>query len=470
MTDWKYPYRPHPKQRVAHAANTDELLFGGAAGPGKTDMLLAAAVTLCLVVPGSKALVLRRTFPQLEQEIIPRLKTRIPAGIAKYNEQKKAWQFRNGSILRLGHLENKDAVANYDGGEYQLICWDELTHFDEYMYTTLMGRVRAAGDVAKRMRAIGMKPRMLGATNPGGRGHHWVKARFVDPAPEGTMFVGEDGMTRMFVSALSFDNPDLDEDYRKKLNALPAERRKALRDGDWNVFEGVRFASFRDAIHVIKPEQLPLSALSGPKVLAVDYGFSAPFAGLWLCKLHDGLVVVYREAYKTELTATQQAQLLRSMEGDMENRAGQYRGLVMDRAMWNRRDATADKPLDPNAPPVGSPAHDYQTVFGQTPTKAMNDRVNGWALVDEKLRVREDGLPRLLIYDTCRELIRTLPSLPRDSKNPEDVDTTSEDHLADALRYGINYLEPKGPSHLPDHAARAPEAQTISGVLAGARF
>lgn len=414
-------------------------------------MARAEAVSLALMVPEVRIVLFRRTFPDLQRSVEEEMKKEIPPQLGSYNHSKHMWTLTNGSIIELAHLQREDDIYKYQGAEYALIVFEELTHFTEKQYLYLKSRLRVAGPVRKRMRELKLRPRMMATANPGGIGHHWVRKRFVDPAPENTIFRTTPTAneprpgTRCYIPARVTDNPSVNPEYIDMLNALPETQRKALRDGDWDVLEGVRFKDWSAAHHVIRPEQLPTSSFitTGQKVIAVDYGTSAPFAALWMVKLSDDLIVVYREAYQAELTPTQQAELIRDLSADEEEQMGEKIPVVMDPSMWNRATAGSARSINPDTPPPGSPAHAYQRVLVRTPLKAVNERVNGWTLLDEHLRVREDGLPRLLVYETCRDLIRTLPAAPRDKKNPDDVDTTSEDHVLDAARYGAMHLAGK---------------------------
>lgn len=458
----RYDYDPHPKQAEAHGVLVDELLYGGAAGGGKSRMARAEAVSLALMVPGVRVVLFRRTFPDLQRSVEDEMKKEIPPGLGSYNHSKHMWSFANGSIIELAHLQREDDVYKYQGAEYALVVFEELTHFTEKQYLYLKSRLRVAGAVRKRMKELGLRPRMLATANPGGVGHHWVRKRFVDPVPAGTIFRTTPTSneprpgTRCYIPARVTDNPSVNPEYIDMLNALPETQRKALRDGDWDVLEGVRFKDWSAAHHVIRPEQLPMASFlnTGQKVIAVDYGVSSPFAALWMVKLSDDLIVVYREAYEKELTPTQQAELIRDLSADEEAQMGVKIPVVCDPSMWNRATAGSARSLDPNRPPAGSPAHAYMQVLGRTPLKAVNERVNGWALIDEHLRVRQDGLPRWLVYDTCRELIRTLPALPRDKKNPDDVDcfvagtmisTPGGQTAVENLRVGDLVNTPMGP-------------------------
>ena len=311
----------------------------------------------------------------------------------------------------------------------QNCIFEELTHFTESQYLYMKSRLRAAGPVRAMLEAAGLRPRMVSTGNPGSIGHLWVKARFVDPAPPGTVFRvkpsdrDRNPGTRVFIPARATDNPSLNAEYLQELDQLPPDLRAALRDGDWDRLSGVRFESWDRAVHVIRPEDLPLTPGQGLRAVGVDYGSSAPFAALWGAKLSDDLVVIYRELYLKGLTPRQQAEAIRAAEAEDE-RIPDARPIpiALDPSTWAR---AADKPLAQvrnGIPPEGSIARAYHDVFPGQVVKAWNERVAGWALLDEHLRVREDGLPRLLVYNTCTNLIRTLPAIPRDKRRPEDVD------------------------------------------------
>lgn len=449
---WHYPYTGFPKQQLASSYLVDEILFGGAAGPGKTDWMLAELVNLCLAVPNGKALLLRNTYQELQEEILPRLQARIPAWVGKYSSKLSAFVFYNGARLRMGYLERDDDKRHYIGAEYIAIGWDELTLMPWTAYQFLRSRLRATGEIASRLRELGLRPRMLATSNPGGPYHVQVKAYFVDPAPPGKIVRDRSSqLTRVYVPATIDDNPAMPAEYRRMLMGLTPEKRKALLEGSWDVLEGVRFAQWSRTRHVIDPSDLPLPEISGERVIAVDYGFGAPFAALWMVKLGGGIVLVYREAYAVEKTAEQQAQMIRDMTPDSEWE--QRPAIIMDPAMWGRRDASAPK-TGTDAPPVSSPAHDYQRILGRTPIKARNDRKSGASRLDNKLLVHADGFPRLLVYSTCVDFIRTIPSLLRSKIDPDDIaqNPKQEDHIYDCARYGLMYLDPVDPTPIKDPA------------------
>jgi len=466
---WQYPFDPLPKQREAMIADVDEVLYGGSLGSGKSEVLLAACVTLCTMVPGAKALLLRRSFPELN-ELVERLKERVPKEVAGYNKSDHIFNFGNGSQLILGYLDGEDDHERYQGFELQLVCFDELTHYRRKAYTMLLTRLRASGKVAATMARYGFKLRALAASNPGSRGHAWVKERFIDPAPKHTVFVGEDGTRRVFIPARIYDNPYIDhDDYIRKLGALDPELKRALIEGDWDVVSGVRFNQWRENIHVIDPSTFPIPMVGAVKAVGVDYGLSAPFAALWGAKFSDDLVIVYREVGGPGYTPRQQAEMILNNEAEEERRPERPIPVALDPSTWARN---PDRPIGPvvdkDNPPPGSIADAYRKVLGRQVTKARNDRIGGWSLIDEGLRVREDGLPRILVYNTCRELIRTLPAIARDRRNPEDVDTKGEDHYLDAFRYLMQELVGKERARKAD--PREQPSETITGSLYASNF
>lgn len=486
-------YVASERQATAHRTYVDELFYGGAAGGGKSRFVRMEALAFALEVPGAAILILRRTFPDLSQPggMIPQLLMEIPRELGTYNTTQHVWRMRNGSTITLGYLGSDGDVVNYQGAEYQLIIVDELTQQTEFRYRYLMSRLRASGAVAERLAELGYRPRIIATGNPGGVGHAWVKARFIDPAPPGKVWRPTPTLeeprpgTRCFIPAKVTDNPHIDDGYIDRLNALADDDRRALRDGDWDVYQGQRFRDFRRSVHVIDPEQLPLPLGGTVRAVGVDYGLDAPFAALWGAKLADGLVVVYRELYAAGLTAAEQAEAILEAEARGERSKGRPIPIALDPSTWARSHNHHAPPkggqtagtLEHDVPPPGSIAAAYRDVFGSSVVKARNDRLASVSLLAGKLRVRPDGIPRILVYSTCRNLIRTLPALPRDARRPEDVDTKAEDHAYDALRYLLMELEHAGPVHTADEAEarrvaveRAARVEAVTGGIGSASF
>lgn len=450
------PAGPNTRQTVAHSIEVDELLYGGAAGGGKTDWLIAEVLAVLMEFPGSNGVIFRRTYPQLSElgGIEQRLLDRLPRSIGTYNATDHVWHFRNGSKLRLAHCQTDRDVTKYQGAEWAVVGFDQVEQFTEFQYRYLLHRLRVSGELAKTMEAAGYVPKAIATANPGGVGHGWVKRRWIDAFPAGGVpfrpapdpVDDPNPGTRCYVPATVDDNPDVDPTYAARLDRLPEDDRRAMRYGDWNVYAGQRFRDFRTATHVIEPEQLPIPVGAGiTRGIGVDYGLDAPFCALWGAKLADNLVVVYRELYKAGLTPAEQARRILDAEAPGERRPGRPSPVALDPSTWARNPNMPKVPPRTfgniaDRPPPGSIAATYLDT-GVPVTKARNDRLAGVAVVADKLRVRPDGFPRLLIYSNCRNLIRTLPELVRDEKRPEDVDTHGEDHAYDALRYLILLLE-----------------------------
>lgn len=461
MTTWKYPIELYDKQRQAVASKADEVLFGGSLAGGKTEAILKHMVDICLLVPTAKTLVIRKSFTQMV-EIEQRLSTRIPPQVGKLNKGEHAMFFYNGAQLRLGYLASEEDAENYQGHEYVKTGFDELTHYDESWVDRVNERLRAPHDIEQRMDDLGLTIGMLAASNPGSRGHAWVKERFIDPAPAGQMFespsLDDQGepeldsagqpimIRRQFIPSNLWDNPFINHDkYLRRLSGMDPERKRAMIYGDWSIPAGVRFPQFRERIHVIKPEDLPIDVIGHARVCGVDFGFNDPYAAVWMAKV-NGVVVVYREDQATELTDEQQAQRVLALSDDGDLLHGDDLIVPLDEAAW-RRSPKHVGALPDNQAPLGSMARAYMDVLegkGAHVVKATHgpgSRAHRWATLDRMLAVDETtGLPGILIYDNCRQLIRAIQSAPRDKRKPDDVDTHwKDDHILDALSYG--YME-----------------------------
>jgi len=456
MTTWKYPIDLYDKQRQAVASKADEVLFGGSLAGGKTEAILKHMVDICLLVPTAKTLVIRKSFRQMT-EIEQRLSTRIPPQVGKLNKSENAMFFYNGSQLRLGYLASEDDAENYQGHEYVKTGFDELTHYDESWVDRVNERLRAPQDIERRMDELGLTIGMLAASNPGSRGHAWVKERFIDPAPAGQMFespsfddqgdpeLDSDGqpimIRRQFIPSNLWDNPFINHDkYLRRLSGMDPERKRAMIYGDWSVPAGTRFPQFRERVHVIKPEDFPIPPVGVVRVVGVDYGINDPFAAVWAAKVGD-TIVVYRDHVQDGLAASQQAAKVLELESE-EERLHSDVTVALDPNGWARNPHFGGKKLSPGADeaPLGSIAYAFREALGDRVVKGWNPRIQGWAIFDELMVERDTGmvdddgnpvkLPRILIYDTCRELIRGLSSAPRAKRDPQDIDTTwKHDHV-----------------------------------------
>ena len=408
-------FRPNqgPQEDFLAAGETD-VLFGGAAGGGKSYAMLIDPLRFAHR-PAHRALIIRRSMPEL-REIIDKSRELYPKAFpgAKYKEVEKLWNFPSGAKVEFGFLERDADVYRYQGQAYSWIGFDEITHLPtEFAWNYLASRLRTTDpEIETYMRCT---------ANPGGAGAGWVKKRYIDPAPPNESFRGSDGLSRKFIPARLEDNPYLAEDgrYEQMLKALPPTQRKQILEGNWDVAEGAAFTEFDPFVHVVTPFDIPIH---WERIKGIDYGYASESACVWgAVDPSDGTLVIYRELYRKGLLGTELASMLTEMEyEDPFSVPG-----VLDTACWNRTGTTG--------PTVG------ETLLraGHKLRRADKNRIQGKIQVHEYLKVSQSGRPRLQIFNTCPHLIRELQSIPLDKSKPEDVDTHAADHAYDALRYLI---------------------------------
>ena len=397
------------------AASEKDVLYGGAAGGGKSFAMLIDPLRYCHFSE-HRALILRRSMPEL-RELIDKSRELYPKAFkgAKFKEVEKLWQFPSGAKIEFGFLERDADVYRYQGQAYSWIGFDEITHLPtEFGWNYLASRLRTTNPEL---------PTYLRCTaNPGGVGAHWVKKRYIEPHEENKTFKGSDGLTRKFIPARLQDNPFLAEDgeYERMLLSLPAVQRKQLLEGNWEINEGAAFAEFDTSIHVIPPFELPTW---WERTKGIDYGYASESCCLWgAIDPEDKTLIIYRELYRKGLTGEVLGDTLNDMEA---NEVKSITG-VLDTAAWARTGYTG--------PTIG----EMLMLKGHKLRRADKNRVAGKVQLHEYLRRDErSGRPRLQIFNTCTNLIKELQGLPLSKSNPEDVDTHSPDHAYDALRYLI---------------------------------
>lgn len=446
-----------------------EAMYGGAAGGGKSDaLLMLPMVREFYKNPKFKALLLRRTYPELESELIVRSMNGIGSGGpsykhfgGQYNQEKKRWTFPNGGMIQFGHIEYDSDVRKYDSAEYNYIGFDELTSFTEYQYTYLFSRCRSSSD--------NLPAFVRSGTNPGGVGHGWVRSRFVEPAPYGTIIVDKTTkLKRIFIQAKLTDNPHLmknDPLYAQKLQLMPEKDRRAKADGDWWTFSGQVFDDYREqpfndepenARHVISAIDLPKW---WPRFLAIDWGYSAMTAAYWAAMSPDDRLYVYREYTCKQTKISDWATTIGRLSHDER-----YSDIVMCQSAWQNRGEDS------------SIAEQFEFYSGLRPRLADNRRVAGKLLLQEYFRWRpkpdrkviaagystdvaqailrqhgleaykeylgsfepekpETNLPKVQIFEECVELRKAIPLCVYDDKNTEDVAEFPGDDPYDAFRY-----------------------------------
>ena len=430
-------FKPNPGPQTDFlAAGEREVLYGGSAGGGKSYAMLADPLRY-MGHSQFSGLLLRHTTEELRELIFKsqELYPKIWPGI-KWSERKMQWTAPSGARLWMSYLDRDEDVLRYQGLAFSWIGFDELTQWSTpYAWDYMRSRLRStAPDLPIFMRAT---------TNPGGRGHGWVKKMFIDPAPYGKKFdatnietheilrypaghakAGKALFKRRFIPARLSDNPFLSQsgDYEAMLLSLPEQQRRQLLEGDWDIKEGAAFTEFNRDIHVIEPFDIPSNWV---KFRACDYGYGSYSAVLWFAVAPNEQIIIYRELYVSKILATD----LADMVLDLETEDGNIKYGVLDSSLWHKRGDTG---------PSLAEQMISKGCRWRPSDRSRGSRVAGKNEVHRRLQVDEfTEEPRLVFFNTCTNTVSQLPSIPLDKKNPEDVDTKSEDHLYDALRYGI---------------------------------
>jgi phage terminase large subunit len=403
---------PNPKQRLFFEVKARHIAYGGARGGGKSWAMRRKFVLLALNYPNLRLLLLRRTYPELRENHVIPLMAEL-AGIAKYKDDEKVFIFPNGSRLKLGYCDHETDVLQYQGQEYEIIGLEEATHFSEFQRDFLT--------TCNRTTRTDIKPRMYYTANPGNVGHAWFKRLFVDRCYK----EGENPEDYVFIQANVYDNEVLmqsNPEYVKALEALPEDMRRAHLYGDWDVFAGQYFKEWRREIHVVKPFEIPEW---WSRFRSLDYGLDCT-ACYWWAVAPNGKCYAYRELYQSGLNLTQAAKKILDMTPPGER----IRYTVASPDLWNRRQET------------GYSGMEIMAKAGlRGLVKANHDRITGWRALREYLAPYEDEqgikVAMLQVFDSCVNLIRTLPMLVHDEHDPEDVSDKCEDHGPESIRYGV---------------------------------
>ena len=430
-------FQPNPGPQTQYLASSErEVLYGGAAGGGKSYATLADPLR-DLNNPDFSGLLVRHTTEEL-RELIQKSQDLYPKAIPgiKWSERKSQWTTPRGGRLWMSYLDKDTDVMRYQGQAFNYVAFDELTQWQSpYGWNYMRSRLRSSS------KELGLY--MRATTNPGGPGHSWVKKMFIDPAPSNTPFwatdietgetltypqghsrSGEPLFKRRFIPASLFDNPHLAEsgDYEAMLLSLPEHQKKQLLEGNWDVNEGAAFPEFNRNIHVVEPFEIPDS---WTKFRACDYGYGSFTGVVWLAVTPSEQLIVYRELYCSKVTATDLADMILEAEA----KDGTIRYGVLDSSLWHNRGDTG---------PSLAEQMNMKGCRWRPSDRSKGSRISGKNELHRRLQVDEyTEDPRLVFFSTCTNVIAQLPSIPLDKRNPEDVDTNAEDHLYDALRYGI---------------------------------
>lgn len=437
-------FTPRQKEALKALESSKYLLYGGAMGGGKSYWLrwtIARHLAyLCKTykTTGVVGAIFCEDYPSLKDRQVGKIAREFPEWLGELHSDHKehgrafiAKPEYGGWVLA---LRNLDDASKYKSAEFAIIGIDELTKNQKDVFDDLKTRLRWTGIPSDECK-------FLGATNPGEIGHAWVKKWWIDRDFEEEML--KEAPLFYFIGAKATDNPHLDEKYISVLDSLPEDKRKAYRDGDWNVFKGQYFNEWRESLHVVEPWSLPVTYR---RFICGDYGYSAPSAVYWCAVDSDGVIYVYRELYVREHTYEQLTDKIVSLTQPGEK----IDFWVFDPAIWAKKGDSelsgAEKMIFRYRDLTGHGVHLIQ---------GNNDRINGWGQVREYLKpFSRNGqtLAKLQVFRTCDVLIRTLPSLVYDKHRVEDVDSDGEDHGPDGIRYGIMSRPPKAPDTRPQLA------------------
>ncbi len=451
-------YSPFPKQKEFHECEAEVVLFGGAAGPGKSTSLINDVLRFVTDHPGSTAMLMRRKYPELEKSLIKKMRLIVPPELGRYNDSKHRWTIFCGeghpdSYIEFGHCERANDVYDYLSAEWEYLGIDESTSFSKEMFDMLYGRVRTT--------RAGVKPRVRLCSNPGNIGHGWHKEFFgigrADIKP-GTVWRPPkkpedeyDPPTRCFIPAVIFDNPALiktDPGYLARLENLPDARKRMYLHGEWTGYAGQFFAEFDSKKHVVPPREVPRH---WKRHRSVDFGYQKPFSCHWYAVDEMDTVWVYREVYRTGLRDTEQAQAIKRNSVYHDGSPEYVEYSVGDPSMMQK---------DKNA---GITTQQRYHVEGVIVFPGSNARVAGWNAVRNLLAINpKTNKPYLQVFSTCENLIRELEEALFDESNPEDLNTDGSDHALDDLRYfamsrpqSAEALKKEDPRSRLDAASRA---------------
>ena len=442
-----------PKRALA-----DAIGYGGAGFGGKTYGLLGLAEVACTALPGFQFTIFRRTLKEMEgPDGVISKSHELFEGKGVFNGTKKQWSLENGSSIYLYHAQYEADLYKFQGHSTDAIGFDEAQHFPWSMVDYLLGWLRAT-----REHGFDYRPFPVFMFNPGGVGHGWltqlfgIRGRLYDDHAEHEQvrkMMNPNGVEQevFFIPAFIEDNQaglDRDPEYEDRLLQRDPKLAQALRYGDFSVFAGQAFEEFEYDRHTCDPFDIPEH---WPVWRAIDEGYTAPWVCLWFTQDPESeRLYIYREAYQAGRTIKEQSEMIRRESRRSEFIGTWLRGLTWaDPAMWAKK--TVEDIVTSTA--------DQYIKYGIPLERADNARVAGKRKVHEMLRNKLDGRPGMIIFRTCANLIRTLPVLPLDDSNLEDVDTKAEDHAYDALRYGLTSLVKR-----PDQSKRKKVASPFAGL------
>lgn len=441
MIDTALRWKPNPgKQERALRIpdNVFEVLYGGARGGGKTDAGIYWMIKPIeqlewrptITHPHFRGLVLRRSAKDLNDWLDRAERVYKAYGARLIKHPQTYFVFPSGAKIVVGHLKD---VAAYQGHEYQRILIEELTQIaHEDTYTKLIGSCRST--------IPEIKPQIFMTTNPGGKGHGWVRRRFVSAAPWDSFFLNmATNRWAIFIPSRVEDNPKLmsaDPGYVQWLDGIKTTNEKLYRmwrEGEWDAFDGQVFTEWKYQKHVFDKFWFKLADCE--RITGFDWGWRDPASMHWIARApanEFGVehIFIYREVYRGETTPKQWGQLMGRIQ-----KIDPVRYMVLPHDCFSTR------------PDSNTIANIMQTS-SKIPIKSAENlkhgaKLNRISLMHDLLAESPDGYPYLMIHSSCKNLIRTLPELVYDETVVEEIDSEAEDHAFDSSTYGLTILKPR---------------------------
>ena len=415
--------KPNEKQKQFFNAREKFIAYGGARGGGKSWAVRTKAILLASEYPGIKMLIVRRTYKELEGNHIRILRS-MCKNMANYNSTSKILTFNNGSTIEFMYCARDSDLDRLQGLEYDIIFLDEATQLSEWQMKAITATLRGVNTYPKRCYLT---------LNPGGQGHSYVKRVFVDRQ----FLPTENPDDYTFIQALVDDNKALMEaqpEYLATLEALPKQLREAWRWGRFDVFQGQVFDLRDDPehyddhkwTHVINPFPVPdeWTIYRG-----YDHGYNKPFSVQWFAIAQSGRMYLIRELYGctgeadmgVEWDVPQIAEKIKEIERDDPQLSGKHIYGIADTAIFAHQ----------SGPSIAEQFEEENVYFN----KSDKNRLPGKMQCHYRLAFDEDGIPMFYVFNTCKNFIRTIPSLLYSTTDVEDVDTKMEDHAYDSWRY-----------------------------------